>query len=80
MSLIDGVDGAINSAFNSLMNTCFNAEYELTHILGEQVISLENLKILIFSFSLTLIILKFLKKQLDHLILKLMNALMVEVY
>ena len=69
VSLIDGVDGAINSAFNSLMNTCFNAEYELTHILGEQVISLENLKILIFSFSLTLIILKFLKKGFDIYIL-----------
>ncbi len=69
VDLIDGVDGAINSAFNSLMNTCFNAEYELTHILGEQVISLENLKILIFSFSLTLIILKFLKKGFDIYIL-----------
>lgn len=46
--LIGGVDGAINSAFNNLMNTCLNAEYELTHILGTQVISLENLKLLIF--------------------------------
>ena len=46
--LIGGVDGAINSAFNSLMDTCFNAEYALTHTLGVQVISLDNLKLLIF--------------------------------
>lgn len=67
--LIGGVDGAINSAFNSLMNTCLNAEYELTHILGIQVISLENLKLLIFSFALSLIILKFIKKGFDIYIL-----------
>ena len=67
--LIGGVDGAINSAFNNLMNTCFNAEYELTHILGTQVISLENLKLLIFSFALSLIILKFIKKGFDIYIL-----------
>ena len=69
VDLIDGVDGAINSAFNSLMNTCFNAEYELTHVLGNQVITLDNLKILIFSFALSLIILKFLKKGFDIYIL-----------
>ena len=67
--LIGNVDGAINSAFNSLMNTCFNAEYELTNILGVQVISLENLKLLIFSFALSLIILKFIKKGFDIYIL-----------
>lgn len=48
VDLIGGVDGAINSAFNGLMELCFNAEYQLTHILGQQVISLENLKTLIF--------------------------------
>ena len=67
VDLIGSVDGAINSAFNSLMNTCFNAEYELTHILGDQVISLESLKTLIFSFALSLIILKFLKKVLIYI-------------
>lgn len=69
IDLIGSVDGAINSAFNNLMNTCFNAEYELTHILGQQVISLESLKTLIFSFALSLIILKFLKKGFDIYIL-----------
>ena len=69
IDLINGVDGAINSAFNGLMNICFNAEYELTHILGNEVISLDKLKILIFSFSLSLIILKFLKKGFDIYIL-----------
>jgi len=67
--LIGGVDGAINSAFNSLMDTCFNAEYALTHTLGVQVISLDNLKLLIFSFALSLIILKFIKKGFDIYIL-----------
>ena len=67
--LIGGVDGAINSAFNSLMDTCFNAEYTLTHTLGVQVISLDNLKLLIFSFALSLIILKFIKKGFDIYIL-----------
>lgn len=69
VDLIGGVDGAINSAFNSLMDTCFNAEYQLTHILGSQVISLNNLKLLIFTFALSLIILKFLKKGFDIYIL-----------
>ena len=67
--LIGGVDGAINSAFSSLMDTCFNAEYALTHTLGVQVISLDNLKLLIFSFALSLIILKFIKKGFDIYIL-----------
>ena len=69
VGLIGGVDGAINSAFNNLMNTCFNAEYELTHILGTEVLSLENLKLLIFSFALSLVILKFIKKGFDIYIL-----------
>ena len=79
VDLIGGVDGAINSAFNGLMELCFNAEYQLTHILGQQVISLENLKTLIFSVALSLIILKFLKKGLLFLrrygnIIKLISA------
>lgn len=69
VDLIGGVDGAINSAFNNLMNICFNAEYELTHMLGKEIISLDNLKIIIFSFSLSLIILKFLKKGFDIYVL-----------
>ena len=51
------------------MDTCFNAEYALTHTLGVQVISLDNLKMLIFSFALSLIILKFIKKGFDIYIL-----------
>lgn len=51
------------------MDTCFNAEYSLTHTLGVQVISLDNLKMLIFSFALSLIILKFIKKGFDIYIL-----------
>lgn len=69
VNLIGDVDGAINSAFNGLMDTCFNAEYGLTHLLGNQVISLESLKTLIFSVALSLIILKFLKKGFDIYIL-----------
>jgi len=69
IGLIGGVDGAINSAFNNLMGICFNAEYQLTNILGNQVISFESIKVVIFSLALSLIILKFLKKGFDIYIL-----------
>lgn len=68
-SLIGGVDNVINEAFNSLMDLCFNAEYTLTHNFGIEMLSFDNLKTVIFSMALSLIILKFLKKGFDIYIL-----------
>lgn len=68
-SIIGGVDNTINVAFNSLMDLCFNAEYTLTHNFGIAVLSFENLKTVITSFAICLIILKFLKKGFDIYIL-----------
>lgn len=68
-SIIGGVDNIINTAFNSLMDLCFNAEYTLTHNFGFEVMSFDNLKAIIFSMALSLIILKFLKKGFDIYIL-----------
>ena len=68
-SIIGNVDNSINEAFNSLMDLCFNAEYTLTHNFGIAVLSFENLKTIITSFALCLIILKFLKKGFDIYIL-----------
>lgn len=68
-SIIGGVDNTINAAFNGLMDLCFNAEYTLTHNFGIEVLSFDNLKTIIFSMALSLIILKFLKKGFDIYIL-----------
>lgn len=68
-SIIGSVDNSINEAFNGLMDLCFNAEYTLTHNLGISVLSFDNLKTIITSFALCLIILKFLKKGFDIYIL-----------
>lgn len=68
-SIIGGVDDVINAAFNNLMNLCFNAEYELTHNFGVEILSFTKLKTIIFSMALSLIILKFLKKGFDIYIL-----------
>lgn len=68
-SIIGSVDNSINEAFNGLMDLCFNAEYTLTHNFGIAVLSFDNLKTLITSFALCLIILKFLKKGFDIYIL-----------
>lgn len=68
-SIIGGVDNSINEAFNGLMDLCFNAEYTLTHNFGIAVLSFENLKTILTSFALCLIILKFLKKGFDIYIL-----------
>ena len=68
-SLIGGVGNVINEAFNSLMDLCFNAEYTLTHNFGIEMLSFDNLKTVIFSMALSLIILKFLKKGFDIYIL-----------
>ena len=68
-SIIGSVDNVINSVFNGLMDLCFNAEETLTHNFGVEVLSFEKLKTIIFSFALSLIILKFLKKGFDIYIL-----------
>ena len=68
-SIIGGVDSTIDSAFNGLMDLCFNAEYALTHNFGIQMLNFDNLKTVIFSMALSLIILKFLKKGFDIYIL-----------
>ena len=68
-SIIGSVDNVINSVFNGLMDLCFNAEEKLTHNFGVEVLSFEKLKTIIFSFALSLIILKFLKKGFDIYIL-----------
>ncbi|MDO5556671.1 MAG: DUF6102 family protein [Clostridia bacterium] len=68
-SIIGGVDSTIDSAFNGLMDLCFNAEYTLTHNFGIQMLNFDNLKTVIFSMALSLIILKFLKKGFDIYIL-----------
>ena len=68
-SIIGSVDNSINEAFNGLMDLCFNAEYTLTHNFGISVLSFDNLKTVITSFALCLIILKFLKKGFDIYIL-----------
>lgn len=64
-SIIGSVDNSINEAFNGLMDLCFNAEYTLTHNFGIPMLSFDNLKTVITSFALCLIILKFLKKGFD---------------
>ena len=68
-SIIGSVDNSINEAFNGLMDLCFNAEYTLTHNFGISVLSFDNIKTVITSFALCLIILKFLKKGFDIYIL-----------
>lgn len=68
-SIIQGADSAINSVFNNLIDTCFNMEYHLTTLFGTQWLDFSELKTIILSFSISLIILKFLKKGFDTYIL-----------
>lgn len=42
VDIIDGVDGAINSAFNDLIGMCFDAEYQLTTVFGELVMNVRK--------------------------------------
>ena len=46
-SIIGGADNVINSAFNGLIDMCFNSENYLTTNFGSNVISFSNLKALI---------------------------------
>jgi len=64
-SIIGGADTVINSAFNGLMDMCFKGEEYLTSNFGTEVISFSNLKAVILSFAISLIVLKFLKKGFD---------------
>ena len=64
-SIIGGADNVINSAFNGLIDMCFNSENYLATNFGSSVISFSNLKALILSLSISLIVLKFLKKGFD---------------
>ena len=64
-SIIGGADNVINSAFNGLMDMCFKGEEYLSSNFGSQVIDFSNLKALILSLSISLIVLKFLKKGFD---------------
>ena len=62
VSIISGADNVINFVFNNLIDVCFNAEKNLTEIIGTQILDFSKLKAIILSFAISLIILKFLKK------------------
>ena len=63
--IVGSADNTINSVFNNLIDMCFNSENYITQILGVKVINFEPLKTIILSFSISLIVLKFLKKGFD---------------
>ena len=64
-SIIGGADNVINSAFNGLIDMCFNSENYIISNFGSTVINFSNLKALILSLTISLIVLKFLKKGFD---------------
>lgn len=68
-SIIGSADNAINSAFNGLMDMCFNSEIYISSNFGSTIIDFSGLKTLILSLALSLIVLKFLKKGFDMYIL-----------
>lgn len=68
-AIIGNVDSSINKVFNNLIDMCFNAEQYLINILDNQIISFTNLKAVILTFAISLIVLKFLKKGFDTYIL-----------
>ena len=51
-NVIGGADTVINSAFNGLIDMCFNSENYITSNFGSTVISFYNLKALILSLSI----------------------------
>ena len=61
-AIIGNVDSSINKVFNNLIDMCFNSEQYLINILDNQIISFTNLKAVILTFAISLIVLKFLKK------------------
>lgn len=62
VSIISSSDNTVNFAFENLVDICFNAENYLTSILSIQVLDFTDLKKIILSFAMSLIILKFIKK------------------
>jgi len=69
LSIISSAEGLVDKVFDNLIDTCFNAEANLTEILGVQILDFSELKSVILTFSISLIILKFLKKGFDTYIL-----------
>ena len=68
-SIIGGADKVINSAFNGLIDMCFNAEDYISSNFGNIVVDFSGLKALVLSLALSLIVLKFLKKGFDMYVL-----------
>ena len=68
-SIIGGADNVINSAFNGLIDMCFNSENYISSNFGSTVVDFSGLKALILSLAISLIVLKFLKKGFDMYIL-----------
>ena len=62
ISIISSADNTINYVFENLVDICFNAENYLTNILSVQILDFTNLKQIVLSFAMSLIILKFIKK------------------
>ena len=68
-SIIDSADDTINSAFNGLIDMCFNAEHYITSNFGQTAFNFYEIKNIIISLAISLIVLKFLKKGFDMYIL-----------
>ena len=68
-SIIGGADNVINTAFNGLIDMCFNSENYISSNFGNIVVDFSGLKAIILSLALSLIVLKFLKKGFDMYIL-----------
>lgn len=68
-NVIGGADTVINSAFNGLIDMCFNSENYISSNFGSTVIDFSQLKALILTLAISLIVLKFLKKGLDMYIM-----------
>ena len=62
---LGGADNVINSAFNGLIDMCFNSENYIASNFGSTVVDFSELKALILSLAISLIVLKFLKKGFD---------------
>ena len=78
-NVIGGADTVINSAFNGLIDMYFNSENYISSNFGSTVIDFSQLKALILTLAISLIVLKFLKKvvliELLHLVLMVRNLL-----